>query len=292
MMDYTERIKVENLKMKRRKRTKSIFKWSFFGIVLFFLYFPILFIIIQSVNKDGTGTTFGGFTFKWFSELFKDEKLMEAIKITLSIAFLSTIISTVLGTLFALGINSLSKKNKKRMILLNNIPVVNADIVTGIFLMLVFQVIGRLFGITHPLGYVTMLLAHISFGIPYVVLSVLPKFHEIDKNLYDAALDLGSTPRQAILKIILPSISSGIFAGMMLAFTMSIDDFVISHFTTSSEVRNFSIWLYANVRATRFNTWPKAYAYNTLISVGTLFALVVYNIIKKRKNLKKGQKDF
>jgi spermidine/putrescine transport system permease protein len=266
-------------------------KWMFFGLVLFFLYFPILFIVIQSINADGTGLHFGGFTLRWFVELFRDAELMRAIGVTLSIALLSTMFATALGAFAAVGIHSLSKKNRKRMILLNNVPVLNADIVTGVFLMLVFQVIGRLIGNQYPLGYVTMLIAHIFFSIPYVVLSVLPKLNEIDSNLYDAALDLGSTPREALFKVIFPSVASGIFAGMLLAFTMSIDDFVISYFTTGAGVSNFSIWLYANRRATRFNTWPKAYAYNTIITIGTLVGLVVYNVVKARKKYMKGYKN-
>lgn len=277
---------------KIKKIALKTLKWLFFSLVLFVLYFPILFIVVQSVNSDGTGLIFEGFTFKWFSELFNDSELMLAIGNTLSIAILATTASTILGTLFAIGINSLNKKNRKRLIMLNNVPVLNADIVTGVFLMLVFQIFGRLLGNEYPLGYVTMLLAHIFFSIPYVILSVLPKLNEIDKNLYDAALDLGSTPKDALLKVIIPSISSGIFSGMLLAFTMSIDDFVISYFTTGAGVTNFSIWLYANRRATRYNTWPKAYAYNTIISVGTLFILVVYNIIKVKRINKKGIKDY
>lgn len=281
-----------NISKKRKQLIKKILKASFVGLVLLILYLPIIYIIVQSFNVDGTGSYFQGFTLRWYKEMFLDRNLMSAIRTTWSVAIISTLVSTVFGTLFAIGINSLNKKRRKRMILLNNIPVINADIVTGVFLMLVFQILGRFIGFEYPLGYTTMLIAHIFFGIPYVVLSVLPKLNEINPSLYDAALDLGSTPTDALRKIIIPSIASGIMAGMLLAFTMSIDDFVISYFTTGAGVSNFSIWLYANRRSIRFNTWPKAYAYNTIISIGTLTLLIGYNIFKYRNNKKRGLSEF
>lgn len=251
--------------------------------VLFLIYFPILIIIIQAFNSDGTGNTFKGLTLKWFYEMFNDRELMKAIRYTLLITFLSTIISTIFGTLSAIGINSLSKKKRKKMILLNNVPILNADVVTGVFLFLVFKVIGILIGIEYILGFWTLLLVHILFSVPYVVLSVLPKLNEIDDNLYDAALDLGCTSKQALLKVIIPSIKSGIISGALLAFTMSIDDFVISYFVAGPNVENFSIWFNGHLRVTRGNPWQKACAYNTLITLVTLTGLVIYNIIKKRK---------
>ena len=165
-------------------------------------------------------------------QLFGDPELMDAIVNTISIAFISTAVSTILGTVFAIGINSLDRKRKQRLIFLNNVPIINADIVTGVFLMLVFLTFGRLIGVNYPLGYTTMLIAHIFFSIPYVILSILPKLNEMDPNLYDAALDLGSKPSEAVMKIIVPTIKPGIITGMLIAFTMSIDDFIISYFTT------------------------------------------------------------
>lgn len=271
---------------KKLQKAGSVLKAFFVIFVLVVLYLPIFYIIIQSINADGTGNTFGGVTLRWYGELFKDAELMDAIVNTLSIAFISTLVSTVLGTLFALGINSLDRKRKQRLIFLNNVPIINADIVTGVFLMLVFLTFGRMIGVNYPLGYTTMLIAHIFFSIPYVILSVLPKLNEMDPNLYDAALDLGSKPREAIMKIIIPSIRPGIITGMLIAFTMSIDDFIISYFTTGGGVANFSIWLYTNRKATRFQALPKAYAYNTIIMVLTLAILIIYNIIQRRKVVK------
>jgi spermidine/putrescine transport system permease protein len=282
---------LNNRKLKGKVLSSS--KMLYLSLVIFFLYFPILIIIIQSFNANGLGTSFTGFTFRWYGELFKDEDLMQAIWITISIAVLATLIATVLGTLFAIGINSLTKKKRQQLILLNNVPVLNADVVTGVSLFFVFKFIGILIGNEFILGYPTMLIAHVFFCIPYVVLSVLPKLNEVDKNLYDAALDLGCTPSIALRKVIVPSIKTGVFTGMLLAFTMSFDDFVISYMVSGEEIKNFSMWIYASQKLSgRSLVWPKAYAYNSIISILTLAVLVIYNIVSYRleKKQKKGDK--
>ncbi|MFI3284477.1 MAG: ABC transporter permease [Erysipelotrichaceae bacterium] len=261
----------------------KILKILFISFVLFLMYFPLLLIALLSFNNDGTGTDFTGFTFKWYITLINDSSLVKAIYNTFTIAFLSTIISTILGTLSAIGINSLNRKAKKRMIFFNNVPILNADIVTGIFLLLIFSLIGQIIGIQYMLGFTTVLIAHVLFSTPYVVLSVLPKLGEMDPNLYDAALDLGCRPTYALRKVIIPSIKSGIFSGMLLAFTMSIDDFVISYFVSGATMNNFSIWLYGNLKNTKNNTWPKAYAYNTSIVIITVIGILIYLYIKNRK---------
>lgn len=266
-----------------RRKFGTFGKWFFFVFVLFMLYLPILYIFLQSFNASTTGSSFTGFTLKWYREMFYDRDLMDAIYTTISIAFLATIISTILGTLFAIGINSLDKKRRKRMILLNNIPVLNADIVTGVFLMLTFQVVAIMLPNVRIFGYYTMLISHIFFCIPYIILSVLPKLNEIDSNLFDAALDLGCTPFSALRKVIIPSIKTGIISGALIAFTMSIDDFVISYMTTGNGVQNFSIWLYLIKNPLKNNAMQKASAYNTLISLTTILILVVYNILHKKK---------
>lgn len=272
------------------KKVNSTLRLLFLGLVIFLLYFPILIIIIQSFNKNGQGTDFSGFTLQWYRELFKDRDLIQAIKVTILIALLATIISTVLGTLFAIGINSLTKQKRKQMIMINNIPVLNADVVTGVALFFIFKVFGTLIGNEFLLGFETMLIAHVFFCIPYVVLSVLPKLNEVDKNLYDAALDLGCTPASALRKVIIPSIMTGILTGALLAFTMSFDDFVISYLVAGEEIKNFSMWVYANQKLSgRSMVWPKAYAYNSIISILTLLILIGYNIItlkKQKKNRK------
>lgn len=275
----------QTTKYKFKKFIGNIFKFTLFALTILLLYFPILIITFQSFNASPTGMSFAGFTLRWYREMFNRPALVEAIVNTVTIAIFSTIISTILGTLFAIGINSLPSRKRKRMILINNIPVLNADIVTGVFLMLVFLVLQAFLPSIPVFGYFTMLFAHVFFSIPYVVLSVLPKLNEIDKNLFDAAQDLGCTKTEALIKVIIPSIKAGIIAGALIAFTMSIDDFVISYFTTGNGVQNFSIWIYSNLgkNENRSNALPLAYAYNTLISMGTLIGLFVYNIIKASK---------
>lgn len=271
---------------------KSILKYPkflFLGFILFLTYLPIVVIAISSVNKDANGVTWGGFTLEWFTGMFADSNLMEAIGWTLIIAVLSTIISTLLGTITAIGIHGMSKKAKKALIFLNNVPIINADIVTGVFLLIIFNVCGAVIGQKYVLGFPTLLIAHVLFSTPYVILSILPKLSELDENLFDAALDLGCRPYYALRKIILPSIKSGILVGMFFAFTMSIDDFVISYFVSGAEIKNFSIWLYGSLRITKNHPWPKACAYNTIVTFVTIIGLVMYNIFgsKKRKEKRK-----
>lgn len=275
---------------KFKKNVSSGFKYSFLSLVVFLLYFPILIIVIQSFNSDGTGNDFGGFTLRWYGEMFRDENLMRAIAVTITISVISTLLATILGTLFAIGINSLNKKRRKQMIMINNIPVLNADVVTGVSLFFIFKAFGILIGNEFILGYPTLLIAHIFFSIPYVVLSVLPKLNEIDKNLHDAALDLGCTPAGALRKVIIPSIATGILTGALLAFTMSFDDFVISYMVSGTEIKNFSMWIYTNQRQSgKLLVWPKSYAYNTIVTLLTLFGLIAYNIVTSKKNkTKKG----
>ncbi len=266
-----------------RRKTITVLKWTFFGVVLFFLYSPILYIIIQSVNLSSTGASFTGFTLKWYKKMFEQRDLMEAIYTTVSMAVLATLISVVFGTLSAIGINGLNKAKRKKMILINNVPILNADIVTGIFLMLMLQIIQAVLPGINIFGYYSMLFAHVFFCTPYIILSVLPKLNEVDNNLFDAATDLGCKPFDALWKVIIPSIKPGIISGALIAFTMSIDDFVISYMTGSSGVQNFSIWLYSIKNPFRNNAMQMAFAYNTIISVGTLLILIIYNILKSRK---------
>ena len=259
-------------------------KILYISLVLILLYIPIVFIIILSFNKNLLGTSFEGFTFQWYQKMLEKKNLKEAIINTLSISFFSTIISTVGGTLFAIGINSLSKGKRKAIIMLNNIPILNADIVSGVFLFIVFKTIGSILGNQYPLGYFTLLLSHIFFSLPYVVLSVLPKLNEIDNNLYDAALDLGCKPRSALWKVIVPAISGGIFSGAVLALTMSIDDFTISYFVSGADVQNLSIWIYSSSGNARFGNIQCAYAFYSIITIVLFGSLLAYNVIVKKKN--------
>ena len=273
---------------KKKHTVSTIFKILLMVFVLFLTYSPLIIIALMSIDKDPTATSFTGFTLKWYSQLFNDEELIGIIiKNTVLVAVISTVCSTIFGTITAIGIHSLNKKRRSRMIMLNNVPILNADIATAILLFIIFQVIGVILQIdeSNRLNYFTLVLSHIFFSTPYVVLSVLPKLGEIDKNLYDAALDLGCKPRKAILKVIIPAIKTGIFTGAMLAFTMSIDDFVISYMVGGS-TENFSTWFYSRRRVTKNFPVQKASAYNTLLTLITITVLIVYNIIKKKKEKK------
>lgn len=269
--------------VKIKEKTWTAVKVLYIGIVLLLLYLPVFFMIVLSFNSALVGNEFKGFTFNWYLQMFSKKKLTSAIINTLTISLLSTILSTIFGTLFAIGINSLSKKKRQGMILLNNLPILNADIVSGVFLFFVFKVIGNILQIRYPLGYVTLLLAHIFFSLPYVVLSVLPKLNEIDENLFDAALDLGCKPKRALAKVIIPSIMGGIFSGAVLAFTMSIDDFTISYFVSGAKIQNLSIWIYSSSSNNRYGNMQSAYAFYSIFTVLLFVVVVAYNVISSKK---------
>lgn len=250
------------------------------ALVYFMVYFPILVIILLSINASESGQTFTGLSLKWYAEIFRNERLLTAIINTVTIALISTAVATVVGTLTAIGISSLTKTRRIQFMVLNNIPVINPDIVTGLSLMLVFSLLPISFGMP------TMLLAHIFFSIPFVVLTVLPKLKELDPNLMDAALDLGCNYFEGVYKVIIPSIKTSIIAGALIAFTMSIDDFVISYFTTGNGFQNVSIWIYSRLGRRTFS--PAVYAYNTLIVLLTIGVLGY--ISSHKKTSLKGEK--
>jgi len=274
------------------KVLSSILKYTFFAFVLILLYLPIMVIAIQSVNDSSQFYNFTGFTFQWWINVFTlnlSGELLVAIKTTLIVALVATLISTVLGTIISIGIHSLAKKKRQAMVLLNQVPILNADIITGLSLMVVFKLVMTL--IPNIFGLGTLILAHVFFCMPYVILSVLPKLSELDENLYDAALDLGCHPASGIVKVIVPSISSGIFSGMLIAFTMSIDDFLISFFNTGDNgglfdlgSNNLSTYIYGSYNRTGFDL--SVYAYSTLLSLLVFIALAAVYIkssVKKAK---------
>lgn len=281
LQKFSRRVVLFFRRPKIQKTTKifgQVLKQFFFYFVIFLLYLPILIIAIQSFNDSINVNRFYGLTLRWYTEMFRDTELMVAISNTLTNAFLSTLFSVVFGTAFAIGIHSLNRKARQRVVFLNQIPILNADVVTGISLMLIFKTLMNIFpDIFVPLPdsalffrvSVTVLLSHMFFSLPYVVLSVLPKLSELDNNLYDAALDLGSKPAGAIMKVIIPAIKPGIFTGMLMAFTMSIDDFVITFFTSGGNYDNVSMFVYGKVG--KIMT-PAVYAYNTFL---TIFVVVV-----------------
>ena len=262
---------------------KKIAILIFFIMILTITYVPIVVIVLTSFSTHTSGYQMPGVTTKWNGMLITNKTLFKSIVFTLEITILSTIISTIFGTFSAIGINALSRKRKKQMIMLNNVPILNADIVTAAFLLLIFQVISIVLQVNliAQYGKLTTLIAHVLFSTPYVVLSVLPKLSK-DNDLFDAALDLGCSPREALDKVILPNIKTGIFSGALLAFTMSIDDFIITYFVSGSQ-QNFSTWLYGNLKQQRNGQWNQACAYNTILMLITFVGIIVYQIIKNRK---------
>lgn len=257
-------------------------------IVVFLIYLSVIIIAIKSFNADTAQSEFTKFTFDHYIHMFSDGSLTYAIQNTFQISLVATLVSTIAGTLIAVGIHYLFGKKRQYLMLLNNIPLLNADIVTGISIMLIFSIIMRLPGLQYIFGFPTMLVAHVYFCLPYVILNVLPKLKEIDPNMMDAALDLGLKPHKALIKVIVPAIKSGIFAGLIFAFTMSFDDFVISYYTTGNGFNNLSIWIYSSIG--RKSLKPQVFAFSTLITFGAMVLLLVANFISGRKGVKYGKK--
>ena len=252
------------MKQKKRRIGKILMVLS----VIFF-YLPILYMIIFSFNDGKSLTSFTGFSLRWYRHMLDSSDMMEALSTTFSVAVLAKIISTIVGTISAIGISKSKKVVRDLMDQVNNLPLMNPEIVTAIGFMLLF--------ITFRVekGYVTMLLAHIAFCIPYVMLSVMPKIRSLDPNLADAAMDLGATPWQALTKVIVPQITPGIVSGALIAFTMSVDDFIISYFVTGRGVKNLSIMVYTMSK--RVN--PSINAISTLVVVIITIVLLVINIM-------------
>ena len=259
----------------------SALRKTYLGLVLLFLYMPIAVLVTLSFNESRSRNNWTGFSLHWYAELFRDPTITRALYNTIAIAVLASAIATVFGTIAAIGLHSMGRKTRRVWLSVNELPVFNPDIVTGVSLMVLFISAFRLFGFGR-LGFGTLLIAHIVFDTPYVILAVMPKLRQLDKNLYEAALDLGATPRYAFFKVILPEIAPGVITGAMLAFTMSIDDFVISFFTTGSGVNNISTMVYSMARR---GINPKINALSAL-----MFAVVIIMlfIINKRDIKRKG----
>ena len=247
------------------------------------MYAPIIVLIIYSFNESRSRANWTGFTLNWYLELLRDQRIINALQTTISIALFSSLIAIVLGTAAAMGINSMKPAAKKSLMTINNIPVVNPDIVMGVSLMIFYIVIFGFFSLDLELGYFTLLLAHVSFVTPYIVLSVLPKLRQMDRNCYEAALDLGATPIVGFIKVILPEIMPGIMTGALLAFTMSIDDFVVSFFTSGSGVENLSMVIYS---MTKRGINPKINAISTFMFIFVMALLYIVNMLDKRNKAK------
>ena len=251
------------------KQDKRMFGKILMGLLIVFFYAPIIYMIVFSFNEGKSLTHFSGFSLKWYQHMLESRDMMESLYTTFSIAILSTLISTVVGTITAIGLSKSKKVVRDVVEQVNNLPIMNPEIVTAIGFMLLF--------ITFRVekGYTTMLLAHIAFCIPYVILSVMPKVRSLDPNLADAAMDLGATPMQALIKVIVPQITPGIVSGALIAFTMSVDDFIISYFVTGQGVKNLSIMVYTMSK--RVN--PSINAVSTLVVAIITVALLAINLI-------------
>ena len=259
---------------------------SYIFIIFSILYAPIIVVILFSFNASGNLSSFSGFTLHWYEELFRDGQAIEALKNSLIIATVSSIFATVMGTFAAFSIaHSKNKYYQKIMKSVSNIPMMNPDIVTGVSMMLLFVGIAAILGFKDSLGIWTMIIAHTTFNLPYVILSVLPKFKQMDKNLIEAALDLGCTPVQTFFKVEVPSILLGIISGLMMSFTLSLDDFVISHFVSHPDIQTLPLYIY---NQTAHNVKFSMYALCTLIILTILVLLIAVNFAgsKKKKNEK------
>ncbi len=262
--------------MVRNTRATKTFRTLWMALILLFLYAPILIMIALSFNASVSRSQWTGFTLDWYVKLFHDPAILGALKTTIEVAVIATIVSTIIGTLGAIGIHSMNSGMAGLLIDVSYLPMTTPDIVTGVSLMLMYL-------FCHvPLGKWTMIFAHIAFDIPYVLFSVMPKLRQMNPNLYEAALDLGCHPIKALYKVIVPEIMPGIFTGALLAFTMSLDDFVISYFTSSDMYPNLSRIVYSS---TKLGVKPTMYALSTLMFVTILLLLVLVNKRTKLENL-------
>ena len=250
------------------KKTNPIFNRVLMILIIGFFYLPIIYMIIFSFNDGKSLTAFTGFSLRWYKHMLESRDMMEALYTTFGVALIATAVSTVIGTISAIGLSKSKKIVRDLVAQVNNLPLMNPEIVTAIGFMLLF------ISFQVRKGFVTMLLAHIAFCIPYVILSVMPKIRSLDPNLADAAMDLGATPFQALTKVIVPQIAPGILSGALIAFTMSIDDFIISYFVTGNGVKNLSIMVYTMSK--RVN--PSINAISTLVVVIITIALVLINV--------------
>lgn len=257
-------------------------------LMMVFLYAPILVLVLFSFNSGKSTSVFEGFSLKWYAELFRDTATLTAFKNSMIIAVVSSVISTVMGTAAATAIFRYKNKWFRSAVLTTtNIPMMNPEIVTGISMMLLFVFIGSLFGKTGTLGFTTLLIAHITFELPYVILNVLPKLRQTDPHLAEAAQDLGCTPVQAFFKVVIPSIMPGIISGLVMAFTLSVDDFIISYFVSGTNSQTLPIRIFS---MTKRRVTPDMYALSTLVFLAILVLLVISNTISARgdKKNKKG----
>ena len=249
-------------------------KKIYVSLIFLFLYAPIGTLIVLSFNASKTRSKWGGFTMQWYASLLQDEVILDALTTTLLIAFLSALIASVIGTIAAVAMNGMKRRTRTLLIGVTNIPMLNADIVTGISLMLLFISIGLRF------GFGTILLSHITFNIPYVILCIMPRMKQLNLSVYEAALDLGASHITAFFKVMLPDLMPGILSGFLMAFTMSLDDFIITHFTKGAGIDTLSTKIYTEVKK---GIKPEMYALSTIIFVTVLILLFLVNKTPDKK---------
>ncbi|MGN0641518.1 MAG: ABC transporter permease [Huintestinicola sp.] len=250
----------------------------YMGLVLMFLYVPIFVLIVFSFNETKSRSVFSGFTLDWYAKLFRNEIIISSLMNTLLIAVAASIAATILGTFAAIGINSMKKLPRAIVMNITNMPIINPEIVTGVSLMLLFVFFAARMNLEF--GFVTLLIAHITFDVPYVILNVMPKFKQMDPHLYEAAQDLGCSPLSAFVKVVLPEIMPGVVSGFLMSFTFSLDDFVISYFTSGSTSQTLPITIYS---MTRRKISPEINALSTIIFVAVVIVLAVKNAVENRQ---------
>lgn len=246
-------------------------------LIFAFLYAPILVMIVFSFNSEKSRTQFGGFSLRWYEALFHDQVILKSLYLSLLVALLSAVIATLIGTLASIGIHSMRGVKRRAYLAVNNIPVTNPDIVTAISMMILFVFIVTRFN-GMDMGFGTLLISHITFNIPYVILSVLPKLRGLNANIFEAAQDLGCPPVPAFLKVVVPQIFQGIVTGFIMAFTLSLDDFVISYFNSGSTAQTLPVTIYS---MTKRPYSPKVNALSTLLFVAVMVLLLVVNLRKR-----------
>ncbi len=256
---------------------KKVFGNIYIVIIMLFLYLPILTLIVLSFNEAKSMSVFTRFSLKWYGEMFRSKLILGAVVNTFSIALLAALIATIIGTMAVIGIDSMRTRTQNILLAFNNIPMLNADIVTGIALMLSFL----MFGIS--LGYCTILFSHVTFCIPYVILSVRPRMNKSTDTLFEAAMDLGASRSYAFRKVVLPELFPGIVSGFLLSFTMSIDDFIVTHFTRGAGINTISTLIYSEVK---IGIRPSLYALSTVIFVIAFVVLLIVNFNNMKRERK------
>lgn len=257
---------------------------AYLGLVLMFLYVPIFVLIVFSFNTTKSRSVMSGFTFDWYIKLFKNEIIISSLINTLIVAVIASIAATILGTAAAIGINSMKKLPRTIVLNITNFPVINPEIVTGVSLMLLFVFFAARMNLEF--GFVTLVIAHITFDVPYVILNVMPKFRQMDPFLYEAAQDLGCGPVRAFFKVVLPEIMPGVVSGFLMAFTFSLDDFIISYFTCGSGMQTLPVTIYS---MTRRKVSPEINALSTIIFFIVVIVLVIKNMIERKSTAKEGE---